>query len=97
MCLVNGIHPNVEIRALVARSSRRCASMNILQKRDLTPQDIQWLIDNQVQEGSDLEFKEALSTRWCAASMGDQHAVGDEAKSDIVKELVGFANAQGGR
>src|SRR5262245_34200700 len=74
--------------------------MNILQKRlvDVTPEDIQWLITNEVQEGNDLEFKEALSTRKGTAdrwvTVGD--TVGDEAKSDLVKELVGFANTQGG-
>lgn len=74
--------------------------LNILQKRlvDLTPQDVEWLVANEIQEGADLEFKQALSTksgapdRW--VTKGD--AIGDDAKFDLVKELVGFANAQGG-
>jgi hypothetical protein len=75
-------------------------AMNVLYKRlvELTAEDIRWLVDNKVQEGADLEFKGALSTkdgtddRWLTHGDG----VGENAKSDLVRELVGFANAQGG-
>jgi hypothetical protein len=60
--------------------------MNVLYKRlaELTVADIQGLVANKVQEGADLEFKGALSTkdgrddRWI--THGD--AVGEAAKWD---------------
>jgi predicted HTH transcriptional regulator len=51
-----------------------------------------------VEEGSQLEFKEALATRdgqpdrW----MVDQKRIGVNARDDIAKEVVAFANAYGG-
>jgi Schlafen, AlbA_2 len=60
--------------------------------------DIQRIIELELKEGADLEFKSALATkdgsadRWITS--GDK--VGGEAKKDLTKELVGFANASGG-
>ncbi len=60
--------------------------------------DIQRVIELELKEGAHLEFKAALATkdgsndRWITS--GDR--VGDEAKRDLTKELVGFANASGG-
>jgi schlafen family protein len=65
---------------------------------DLSVEDIQWLVASGVQEGGDIDFKRTLSTRDGASdrwiTKGDE--VGGDAKRTIVKELVGFANAQGG-
>jgi predicted HTH domain antitoxin len=60
--------------------------------------DILRVIELELKEGTDLEFKGALATkdgsddRWITT--GDR--IGDEAKRDLTKELVGFANASGG-
>lgn len=64
----------------------------------LTPEDIYWLVKARVQEGSDIEFKRALAARdgaddrWVV--QGD--SIGDHAKRDLIKEIVGFANSRGG-
>ena len=60
--------------------------------------DIQELIDSQVPEGQEIEYKETLSTehgspdRW--VTQGDR--IGRIAKQKICKESVAFANAYGG-
>jgi Putative DNA-binding domain len=61
-----------------------------------TKQDIEELVGTR--EGDELEFKQALATRdgkpdkW----MIDQSEIGKQAKSDLTKEIVAFANASGG-
>lgn len=60
--------------------------------------DIQELIDSQVPEGQEIEYKEALSTddgspdRW--VTQGDR--IGLIAKQKVLEETVAFANAHGG-
>ena len=60
--------------------------------------DIQELIDSQVPEGQEIEYKEALPTedgspdRW--VTRGDR--IGRRAKHKILEESVAFANAYGG-
>ena len=64
---------------------------------ELTPDDIQRAIDEQVQEGSQVEFKEQLP-----AKKGDdpwltgRGRVGDYARNQMVEEVIAFANAHGG-
>jgi Putative DNA-binding domain len=65
---------------------------------ELTAADIQGVIDRQQQEDIETEFKQALATRdgkpdrW----MTDQSAIGNYAKEALTKEIVAFANTQGG-
>jgi hypothetical protein len=60
--------------------------------------DVSVIVSSGVEEGTQLELKEALATRdgqpdkW----MGDQKRVGHNARDDIAKEVVAFANAYGG-
>ena len=60
--------------------------------------DIKALIDSEVPEGEQIEFKEKLpakgQTRDPWENGGDQ--IGDRAKDTILKEVVAFANAHGG-
>lgn len=57
--------------------------------------DIQELIDSEVPEGDQIEFKEALSTkdgspdRWVTGA----DKIGDRARNEILEEAVAFANA----
>ena len=70
---------------------------------DITIADIQSLIDSDVPEGEQIEFKRELPggrdskgeeapDQWMAG--GDR--IGSHAKKDILKEVVAFANAYGG-
>jgi hypothetical protein len=65
---------------------------------EITAQDVQRLIADQVPEGQEFEIKQALSTkddspdRWHI----DQNAVGERARNEIVEVVVAFANAYGG-
>ena len=60
--------------------------------------DIESLIDSQVPEGEQIEFKESLPARknstdpWIAG----KNQIGDRAKNEILEEVVAFANAYGG-
>ena len=64
----------------------------------IAPDDIQELIDSEVPEGEQIDFKEALSTkgdsldRW--VTHGDR--IGDRARNEILEEVVAIANAYGG-
>src|ERR1700730_11976460 len=64
----------------------------------ITFDDIGDIAAKGVEEGTQLEFKEALSTkdgqpdRW----MTDKKRVGANARDDVAKEIVAFANAYGG-
>ena len=62
------------------------------------PDDIQELIDSEVPEGEQIEFKEALSTRDGSPDRWVTHGdrVGDRARNEILEEAVAFANAYGG-
>ena len=72
---------------------------NLLHKpiEDITVDDLDALIDEQVRENEQLEFMRTLSSkkgddRWLV----DQKDVGNHAKTCIVEEVVAFANAYGG-
>ena len=60
--------------------------------------DLQELIDSQVPEGEQIEFKEALSTkggspdRWVTGA----GKIGERARNEILEEAVAFGNAYGG-
>ena len=60
--------------------------------------DIESLIDSQVPEGEQIEFKESLPAKkgntdpW----MEGKNTIGDRAKNEILEEVVAFANAYGG-
>ena len=74
--------------------------MNFFEKslEQITKADIEWLIQSEVREGTDIEYKRSLPTsdgnddRWI--THGDR--IGDAAKNDIVRELIGFASTVGG-
>jgi Putative DNA-binding domain len=65
---------------------------------EITAADIQAVITRQQQEDIETEFKEALSGRngdpdkW----MIDQTGIGNAAKEALTKEIIAFANTQGG-
>ena len=60
--------------------------------------DIESLIDSEVPEGEQIEFKESLSTKGGADDPWNtgKNKIGDRAKDALLKEVVGFANAHGG-
>ena len=61
--------------------------------------DIQDLIDSEVPEGEQIEFKRELQARGNGSPdpwMSDQSSIGDRAKNQILEEAVAFANAHGG-
>lgn len=71
----------------------------MFQKRinELNHADIQRVIADQVQEGSEVEFKEALPAKdgadpWAAG----QERISDRARNEVVAEIIAFANAYGG-
>lgn len=65
---------------------------------ELTAADIQSVVDRKIQEDQEVEFKKTLPTRdgsddrWIKA--GDE--IGSIAKREIAKELIAFANSNGG-
>lgn len=64
---------------------------------ELTKRDIQRLIDEQFQEGVQLEFKETLPAKkspdpWVSG----EDRIGNYARNEIVAEVIAFANARGG-
>ena len=60
--------------------------------------DIESLIDSEVPEGEQIEFKESLSTKGGSDDPWNtgKNKIGDRAKDALLKEVVGFANAHGG-
>ncbi len=68
-------------------------------KEEITIADIQDLIDSEVPEGEQIEFKRELQARGNGSPdpwMSDQSSIGDRAKNQILEEAVAFANAHGG-
>lgn len=65
---------------------------------DLKPADIQRLIDEEWQEGLELEFKETLPAKAgkTDAWISGQKTVGDYARNKLMEEIVAFSNAYGG-
>ena len=60
--------------------------------------DIDALIQLQIQEGAQLEFKEGLSARGRSPDpwLKGEDKIGDYARNSILREVVAFANAYGG-
>ena len=64
---------------------------------DIGIDDIQALIDSQVREGQEIEFKEGLSTKKHSSdSWLERRRLSDGAKDTILKQVTAFANAYGG-
>lgn len=65
---------------------------------DLTGEDVQRLVDEQVQESDQIELKEALPSK---NNEGDpwergENQVGDYARNKLIEEVIAFANGHGG-
>lgn len=59
--------------------------------------DIESLIDSQVPESEQIEFKESLPAKKGNTDQRiEGNNIGDRAKNEILKEVVAFANAYGG-
>ena len=68
-------------------------------KDEINIPDIQDLIDSEVPEGEQIEFKETLPAKGNGSPddwMSSQGSIGDRAKREILEEAVAFANAHGG-
>ena len=64
----------------------------------ITISDIEALIESEVPEGEQVEFKEGMPTKKDSVDLwmsGADH-IGDRAKKEILEEAVAFANAHGG-
>ena len=60
---------------------------------DIGIDDIQALIDSQVREGQEIEFKEGLSTKKHSSdSWLERRRLSDGAKDTILKQVTAFAN-----
>ena len=55
----------------------------------IVPEDLEWLLNEQIPEGDDVEFKRELPAK-------EPGKIGDRARNEILEEVVGFANAHGG-
>ena len=64
----------------------------------ITLSDIKSLIESEVPEGGQIEFKESLPTKKDSVDpwMSGGGHIGDRAKKEILEEAVAFANAHGG-
>lgn len=64
---------------------------------ELTADDIQDLVDEQIEEGESVEFKEGLSSSGNLDQVTSKVRITNEDKAKILKEIVAFANGYGGR
>ena len=64
---------------------------------ELTAEDIRGLVTNQIQEGEHVEFKEGLSSSGRANRGNAGDGITRDDQKDLLKEIVAFANAYGGR
>ena len=64
----------------------------------ITAGDIQALVESEVPEGEQIEFKETLPARKGSVDpwMLGEGKIGDRAKNELLEEVVAFANAYGG-
>ena len=64
----------------------------------VSAEDIDVLIELQIQEGTQIEFKEGLSAKGGSPNpwVKGQDRIGDYARNSILREVVAFANAYGG-
>ena len=67
-------------------------------REDITPDDVQALVDASAQENETLEFKQELpaSKRKSNVQVDSEGDIADRAKRALLKETVAFANAYGG-
>jgi hypothetical protein len=65
---------------------------------ELTPEDIDRVVSEQVQEGSQVEFKRTLQGKGSEEDpwVSGRAQVGDTARNKLVEEVIAFANAYGG-
>ena len=63
---------------------------------EITAADIEELVNSRVPEGERIEFKRELSRPAGAGSWATDQKIAKEAKNQILKEVVAFANAFGG-
>lgn len=65
---------------------------------DLSRDDLQRLVDEEVPEGAEVEFKQTLPSKhgnvdpWLAGGS----SVGERARNELIEELIAFANSYGG-
>ena len=64
---------------------------------ELTPDDLQRVVDEQVQEGSQVELKATLPAKrgedpWVAG----EGRIGDYARNELIAEVIAFSSAYGG-
>ena len=62
--------------------------------QELTVADVQGVVNSQLQEGGEVEFKETLPAkggqdRW----IKEQQQIGDYARNELLAEVIAFANA----
>lgn len=62
----------------------------------ISADDIQWLVHNEIREASNLEFKALPTEEGEKPWMRSDGSITDEGKKKILKEIVAFANASGG-
>lgn len=63
---------------------------------DLTKEDIAHLVDNGVQEGAEIEFKEAIPGNNGPENWSHSKNIHDGSRDQLLKHIVAFANAHGG-
>ena len=64
---------------------------------ELTPDDIQRIVDENYQEGAEFELKATLPAKkgndpW----IDGKGRIGDHARNELIAEVIAFANAHGG-
>ena len=64
---------------------------------ELTVGDIKELVDERIEEGESVEFKEALSSIGNTDQTAGKGRISNEDKAKILKEIIAFANGYGGR
>jgi len=63
---------------------------------DATAADVQAIFDTEVSEGLDVEFKRSLPSKDGADAWMSGGRIGDEAKDHLAREIIAFANTDGG-
>jgi hypothetical protein len=66
---------------------------------ELTPEDLSRVVSNELQEGSQMEFKEALSIKGGTAASDpwtEKREVAPRARNELLEEVIAFANSYGG-
>jgi hypothetical protein len=63
---------------------------------DATAADVQAIFDTEVSEGLDVEFKRSLPSKGGGDPWMSGGRIGDEAKDHLAREIIAFANTDGG-